>query len=258
MSNKNLRDYIRLVEEVTGTEPAGIDWIKSKLPNINLPDIKQMVPGLAEPVKPSDPSLQAHQARVAAQKPAEPADAQAAKERVMPKKAAPTAKRTAKIPHKSTTKTKPKAEPTVIKSTKPSAKPAPKASDSAKKPQPSSKKPEPQVAKKASDPGVMQTQQFLKNLGYDIKLDGIWGPQTEQAYRSAFPNAPSNQREPTGIIRPNSSQQPVPDKYTQGKLDKAGQSADIAAAAGMPNPFIKPSVNESDLLRIKDLVNYKK
>lgn len=96
---------------------------------------------------------------------------------------------------------------------------------------------------------VKQRQQFLVNLGYDIKVDGIWGPKTNQAYQSAFPQAG---QQPTATT----SNTGTPDAWTQGTLAKQGQSADIAAAAGMPNPYVKVA-ETSDLDRIKNLINYK-
>jgi len=265
MSNKSLRDYINIVEArqdpndqfvndpylgLGGAVEKGKAWAGSAIDRAK---------HFMEPAVSSDPTLQAHKARVAAAQPrpttppaaSQPTDVQSAKPRSATKKPSSTvptkvrpaparssssapAKQQSTAPKTSTTSTpqSPKTQGVTASQTA-----EPKAGQAAK-----SKEAAP-TTKKASDPGVMQTQQFLKNLGYDIKLDGIWGPKTEEAYRAAFPNAPSNRREPTGVIKPNAGL--TPDKYTQGKLDKAGQSADIAAAAGMPNPYLKPQQTRS-------------
>lgn len=88
---------------------------------------------------------------------------------------------------------------------------------------------------KQGDPEVMKKQQFLKNLGHNVKVDGIWGPETEAAYKAAFPDAPSNQ--PAGGTTSAPAAATAPGQtYQQAQASKQGLSKDIAAAAGMPNP----------------------
>lgn len=91
------------------------------------------------------------------------------------------------------------------------------------------------AAKKAGDPGIMKTQQFLKNLGHNISVDGVWGPETEKAYKAAFPNAPSNQ--PAGGNTTSASAATAPGQtYQQAQGSKQDFSKDLAAASGVQNP----------------------
>lgn len=183
---------------------------------------------------------------------------------------------------------------------------------------------------------VKGIQQMLVNMGYNMPVDGKWGPKTDAAYKTAYQqmygSAPGQGQSaastdpnvgggfvtgtaktgPSGTTTFTNTPQGKPDAWTQAKVAKQGQSADMAAAVGMPNPYVKPgaatapatakpaanpnspfyippntaldsarakaakdprydnlydpmgvhagekSLEESDLNRIKDLVNYKK
>ena len=104
---------------------------------------------------------------------------------------------------------------------------------------------------------IKSIQQMLVNMGYSMPVDGIWGPKTDSAYKTAYQqmygSAPGGAQ--AAPAQEPASGQAVPDEWTKAKIAKQGQSADIAAAAGMPNPYLKESI---DMDRIKHLINYKK
>ena len=131
---------------------------------------------------------------------------------------------------------------------------------------------------------VQQIQSMLGNMGYGVTASGKWDAATDKAYKTAYqqmygsvPGAPS-QADPnagggfvtgtaktgpggtTSFTNVPQGPQGKPDAWTQAKIAKQGQSADIAAAAGMPNPYVKTgkSLEETEMSRIKDLINYKK
>lgn len=92
-------------------------------------------------------------------------------------------------------------------------------------------------AAKKGDPGIMKTQQFLKNLGHNIAVDGVWGPDTEAAYKAAFPDAPSNQ--PAGGTTSAPAAATAPGQtYQQAQGTKQDLSKDMAAATGVANPNV--------------------
>lgn len=98
------------------------------------------------------------------------------------------------------------------------------------------------LAAKQGDPEVMKKQQFLKNLGHNIKVDGVWGPETEAAYKAAFPDVPSNQ--PAAAP----AQAPAAQAAPQGSV--FGADGKITGMPAAPAPK-KPGVvefNESDEL----------
>ena len=68
------------------------------------------------------------------------------------------------------------------------------------------------------DNQVMQFQGALKNMGYDIDVDGIWGPQTEGFYQDAI----NKRREGQGLLgyEYDKANAPIPDG--QGAPDSQG------------------------------------
>lgn len=83
-------------------------------------------------------------------------------------------------------------------------------------------------AKAKGDPQVRKTQEFLIKNGQNITPDGIWGPETEKAYRAVFPNAPSN-KQPNPAAQQGASTTPATAKPDFSKA--------LAAAA---NPLSAP------------------
>lgn len=221
MNNKSLRDYINLVEERTDR------FGKTYDPTVN-PHAAADAARAATPQPTATPSDQ-----VAAMSPAQRArwktkNPEMARmgldqyNRYVDKNAPTTT--TSASAKSSTTRTKKTATPKTSKPSTPTA--GATAGQAAKPAQPN------QYGVELNAGDVKQRQQFLVNLGYNIKVDGIWGPETEKAYQSAFPSAGQQPAATT-------SNTGTPDAYTQGKLDKTGQSADMAAAVGMPNPYVK-------------------
>lgn len=81
---------------------------------------------------------------------------------------------------------------------------------------------------------VKGIQQTLVNMGYAMPVDGKWGPKTDAAYKAAYQQMYG--AAPGQDLPPNAAK---PDEWTQATTAKQGQSADIAAATGMPNPYVK-------------------
>ena len=81
---------------------------------------------------------------------------------------------------------------------------------------------------------VQELQNMLNSMGYNIKVDGIWGPKTQAAYQQAYSQMYGQQ---PGQTDPN---EPVPQNYQQGQAQKKDLSKDAAAAVGIQNPYAKP------------------
>lgn len=90
---------------------------------------------------------------------------------------------------------------------------------------------------------IQQIQSQLNTMGYNIAVDGKWGPKTQDAYMQAYGQMYGQK---PGQTDPNA---PVPQNYQQGKAEKKGLSKDMAAAVGIPNPNVStPSASKQALL----------
>lgn len=311
MSNKNLRDYINLVEERgrtdRGYDPtvnphAAADAARASsndAASASAPPAEIMSKGQQARWKTKNPEL----ARLG------PDQYQRWVEKNSPTTTTGTSAKPSKQPHVKNT-APPAGAKAAPKAGAQAAKAAPKAGAQAAKGQATPSYDAGQYGYKSPEE-IQQIQSTLNSMGYQMPVDGKWGPKTDAAYKQAYSQMygqqPGQASQPAAASAPP---QGKPDAWTQARLAKQGQSADMAAAVGMPNPnvnlntptaqprgttdknspfYIPPnaaldrarakaqtnprydnlydpmgvhagskSLEESDLVRIKDLINYKK
>lgn len=81
---------------------------------------------------------------------------------------------------------------------------------------------------------IQELQNMLNTMGYNLKVDGIWGPKTQTAYQQAYSQMYGQQ---PGQTDPN---QPAPQTYQQAQVAKKDLSKEMGAATGIQNPYAKP------------------